>query len=613
MAYIYINPVTRDGGGEDAWAAFRPPEFNAAQMTQQDAPAITSQRAGLEVPSTAKVIGDREAEAAGLYETPKSVKTESFKKPDQWAQFRPQPPQQVQPQGPAAPFAQRFQEGDQRQEMLPALAERAAAMTQGVPTSPAQSMDISQSNILPAATQGTSPNVSDYGGRLVSTETFQSDSGEILYRDPSTGQLRPTDSKTQVALRDPADNTIKVFERSPDTTEMGATGVARVLAPGLAAGAPTARAMLPLAPKSGTVKASDIYGTAKPYYREFKLEASKIGVPPETAAGIGERLRRALDKINLDPELAGQPAKSAIGRLENPSEPMTLDYLQRVKRVASKGFTSPDKNIRDGASVLSSEINKVISEVSPVAGYNLGKADEIASTSFGIRDIQRAQDIAGLRAGRAGYGGNAVNSMRQLLSPIVQKSIEGKVSGFKPNEIAAMRDIVEGTTATNRARLVGQLSPSKGGMATLQGLSTGAGLGAGGAMLGGAGIASASGIGLAAAPLIPAIGAASNKLATFLTGKQIDRLRELVAKRSPAYAEAVAKSVDRWERAQAEVLTNPTPAKWGAYVSASRQLSGGLARDGVQVTAGDLLKMIQGPMKGAADEDQQPVPGSPGQ
>jgi hypothetical protein len=158
-----------------------------------------------------------------------------------------------------------------------------------------------------------------------------------------------------------------------------------------------------------------------------------------------------------------------------------------------------------------------------------------------------------------------------------------------------MREIVEGTPTTNVLRQVGALSPSKGIMQI------------GGA--GAAGFTFGPGVGLA----IPAIGAASNKVAAILTGKQIDRLKELVAKRSPAYAEAVKKAAERWERAQSEFVNQPSPNRFAAYLSASRAFSSGLMRDGIQVSSGDLLRAIQAPMKGAAEDEQPSVPGRPSQ
>lgn len=576
----------------DPWAEFRAPEANAGALIRNDAPAIDAGR--IPVPSTNRTWGDAEAVKAGLYEP----------QGDQWAEFRaaPQAAQAAQAapqvaQQPPATFDQRFS-GEPTTPAIPeglqsALLAKADQMTTGPATSPMQQASAEMNNLVPAASQGTDPNAARYSGKLISKETFQSDSGEVLYRDPATGAVKPTDSKTQVAIRDPRDNTVKIFERSEATNEGPAVGVARVLAPGLAAGAPTARPALAAVNEAKIVpKASEIFGTAKPFYRAFKNEAGKIEIPAEGATAISERLKASLNKANLIPELA-QPVYSAVGILDK-GEPITLDALQNVKRVVGRSFNSPDKNVRDAAAVVSGEIGKVIGEASKTAAANLKTGDDIYSTARAVQDLQRKSGVADLRAGRAGYGGNAVNSMRQVLSPIVQRSIEGKTTGFKPNEIQAMRDIVEGTAATNALRGVGQLSPSKGIIQTV---------GAGGAAV-------AMG---PTALAIPALGMASNKLATVLTGKQIERLQELVAKRSPAYAAAVAKAVEKHDAAMSALATNPTPAKFAAYLSASRALSSGLQRDGIQITSGDFIRLLQSPAKSAADAEQQPEPGLPSQ
>ena len=515
---------------------------------------------------------------------------------DPWAAFplaaaaRPQP---------AGPVEQRFGEMQQPPNaaaMQQGLNQRGLEMNRGPEQPPAAQMATDFANAIPAASQRTSPHVDSYGGQLVSKEAFEDDAGNVLYRDPQTGQVRPTDQATQVAIRDPRDGVVKVFNRSEATNESAFTGAARAATGGMMAGAPTARAALPAANKV-VPKASEIFATAKPYYREFSKEAGQIEVPVETMKGIADRLRRSLEKANLIEELA-KPVYSAVSILDK-GEPITLDALQNIKRVVGRSFNSPDKNVRDAAAVASGEIGKIIGEVSKTAGESLKKADAIHSTARSVQDLQRKSDVADLRAGRAGYGGNAVNTMRQVLSPIVQRAVEGRMTGFKPNEIQAMREIVEGTPATNAARLVGQLSPTSG-------LGVIKAAGAGGTAM----AAGASG-GLALA--IPAIGAASNKLATVLTGKQIDKLKELVAKRSPAYAEAVAKAVQRYEQAQLELMNNPAPNKLAAYLSASRALSAGLTRDGIQITSGQLLKAIEGPIKSAAEGDEPSVPGRPGE
>jgi len=441
-------------------------------------------------------------------------------------------------------------------------------------------------NVLPAAEQGTNPDVARHVPNFLSDEIGQNDAGQTVFTDPNTGETIPYDRSQHILLRDPRDGKPKVFARTEDLNEGGAVGIARVLAPGLGAGAVTRRPSIPMPTAAEiTPRASETFAAAKPHYRAFTEEAKQIAVPRETAQGIADRLRIALDRIGIDEDMAGAAAKAALHKLES-GKIADFDELQRIKRTIDYGFKSPDKAVRDGAGAMVAELRKVIEEVSPQAAQSLKTGDEIHATAMALQDLQRKGAVADLRKGRAGYGGNAVNSMRQVLSPIVQKSIEGGRTLYKPNEIAAMRDIVEGTTATNTLRLAGQASPSKGIMATV---------GSGGAVY-------------AAGPMalaIPAIGSASNKLATILTGKQIEHLKTLVAKRSPAYAQAVERSVKRYEEAQMKLVNDPSPNRLAAYVTASRQLASGLSRDGVAKTAGDLMRAIQGPTNAAAQDEQR--------
>lgn len=492
-------------------------------------------------------------------------------------------------------FDQRFQSmqtPENAQPLQAGLDRQATQMTTGPEQPKTAQQAVEQRNLLSGAQQGTTPNADQYKGKLVSTETFESDSGDVMYRDPSTGEVRPTDKSKQVAIRDPKDGVIKVYDRSEATNESGVVGAARVLAPGLAAGSPvtaTAKvASAAVAPKV-EMKASDTFAASKPYYREFTKEASKIEVPAQTAADFAERIRGSLSKAHFIPELA-DPVYKAVAILDK-GEPLTLDALQSVKRVVGRSFNSNDKNVRDAAGVVSKELGKIVGEISPSAAKNLKAADEIHSTALAMQDLQRKSAVSDLRAGRAGYGGNAVNSMRQVLSPIVQRSLEGKSTLYKPNEIAAIREIVEGDQTTNALRLAGGYSPTKGPVNSSLGFFAGG-------------------------PAIPAIGAVSNKLATIMTGKQIDRLKELVAKRSPAYAEAVAKSAEKYAKAHEDLAVEFSPNKFAAFMSASRALSSGLQRDGIQITAADLirqLKQLEGPSKAAADSEQQPIPGAPSQ
>lgn len=556
-------------------------------VTDPDILAQLNAPARPEVGATGRVWGDKEAEAAGLYETQSTgrpyvrVGPRPVTDPALLAQLNGEPQS-------GAPIAERFGEFEQPQNagaLQSGLRDQAMAMTRG-PAAPAGVQALNEfQNQAVAAGQRTTPNIRAQMANLVSDQVFESDAGTAVFRDPATGQLVEAQDNQHVVMRDPADNRLKVFNRTPETDEGALSAGGRLMGTGLAAGAVTRRPSIPT-PSTPQVRASDIMQTAKPHYREFEKQASQIGVPAETGTGIADRIRGALDKRDLIPDLAPTVYK-AVELLDgaqaklNAGEKLTLDNLQRVKRVIGKSFNSPDKNVRDAAAIASAEISKVIGEVSPSAAKSLKTGDAIHQTAVAVRELQQKGEIAGLRTGRAGYGGNAPNNMRQVLSPIVEKSIKGEKTPFQPAEIAAMREIVRGTPAANAARMVGSLSPSRGVIPIMAGGAT-AGVTAG-------------------------VGAAANKLAAVLTKGQIDKLQELVAKRSPAYADALDKAITRFERAQMDVVNKPGANTVGAFVAASRQLSNGLTRDGIQVTSGELMRVLQGPMRGRTD-DEQPEP-----
>src|SRR5687767_7987889 len=59
------------------------------------------------------------------------------------------------------------------------LQDRATAMTTGPQLAPTQQMATEFTNIGPAASQGTTPNVEAHQGNLISAETFEGDDGSI--------------------------------------------------------------------------------------------------------------------------------------------------------------------------------------------------------------------------------------------------------------------------------------------------------------------------------------------------------------------------------------------------------------------------------------------------
>jgi len=122
------------------------------------------------------------------------------------------------------------------------LQRLATDKTTGPETSNAYKIAMDFLNQGSAASQGTTPNISAQQKNLVSTETTVDELGNLLYRDPQTGQFVPTDNAKQVALRDPADGRVKVYARTAENDEGALSSLGRVAMSGLATGAPTLRA-----------------------------------------------------------------------------------------------------------------------------------------------------------------------------------------------------------------------------------------------------------------------------------------------------------------------------------------------------------------------------------
>jgi hypothetical protein len=102
-------------------------------------------------------------------------------------------------------------------------------------TSPGQQMLTDFGNLGVAAGQRTSPVISAHMPNLISKDVHENDAGEAMYVDPKTGELAKTDSNKHVILRDPADNTLKVFARTPDTNEGVLASTGRLIGTGMAA------------------------------------------------------------------------------------------------------------------------------------------------------------------------------------------------------------------------------------------------------------------------------------------------------------------------------------------------------------------------------------------
>lgn len=134
-------------------------------------------------------------------------------------------------------------------------------------------------------------------------------------------------------------------------------------------------------------------------------------------------------------------------------------------------------------------------------------------------------DAAQLRANAANSGANLGNSTRQRLASLV---LGKDISGFSPEEVAALRGVNEGSMAANATRWAGNTLGGGGGIAgPISALVAGTGAAAttGNPYMAAAGIAA------------PVIGAASKSVTNMLTERALSQVEKSVRKRSPLYEE----------------------------------------------------------------------------
>lgn len=282
-------------------------------------------------------------------------------------------------------------------------------------------------------------------------------------------------------------------------------------------------------------------------------------------------------------------APQTFGMVDDIAKDGAIADLSVTRELLGEIAQSVDRKERRAATIAIKEIDKFLSRNEPAAAGLLEKGNANYAAGKRLQQLEELDAIGGLRTGRANSGGNEVNVRRQLVSPIVEKAIKGNSKGYSKDEIAALNGFVKGTPGLNTLRTASQLAPSKHGLTFGSPVS----LLSGGASL--------------------AVGAGANKLAALLTRNQYQKIMDRVAKRSPAYTEALSKATDRYLAAAQDFSTQPTPAKLAGMVAASRALSSGLRHDGVSISSGDLLRSIQGPVKSAAEGDEPSVPGGPGQ
>lgn len=240
----------------------------------------------------------------------------------------------------------------------------------------------------------------------------------------------------------------------------------------------------------------------------------------------------------------------------------------------------------------------------------VGDADEVAQMFRQARGdyaaarrtqmVEGRQDLAELNAATANSGMNVDNANRQAVKSLIRPNMRGvspaEKAGFNQAEIDQARRVAEGSRTQNAARLVGNVLGGGGGLGALHAASVGAAAGyaakgVGGAVLG---------------AMAPIVGNALRRISAYISERETQRLVDLVSSRSP-YARRVNGPLNSYAQAAQAFQTSPSTRSLARLSIASRNLSHNLADFGITASPENLIRAIQGPMRGAT-EDEQPKP-----
>jgi len=471
-----------------------------------------------------------------------------------------------------------------------------AATTTKQTTDPSQSLDLGFQNQGAAASQGTTPDLSAHKQNLLSSEAFENDAGEVMFKNPATGQVEPTEKNKHVALRDPADNTVKIFSRTPQTNEGTLSSLGRLLMTGMGSAPPTARAMLPLASgKAASPTTEALKGAAAAGYESPVI--SGVEVAPRALQQSAGTIVSNLNKMGLDENLAPKTFGILSGAGEAPEGAVvTGQNIESLRRTLGHAAGLPDPVERLAAKTAMDHLDQFYANVPKtdvLAGDPAEAADIAAKARANYAAAMRAEQIdrkmvrAELRSAAANSGMNTSNTIRQRMADVLINPKERR--GYSADELAAMEKIVRGTKTQNAIRLASNILGGGGGLGSV----VSAGLGA-------AATAHVGGIGAVA----PAIGYGLRLLQNSMSGRQIDALSELIRSRSPL-AQTMTPSLRSWSQAAQNYDKVKSPATFSRVAAAAHGLSDSLLHAGISTSPYDILRSIQGAVPSRADQNQQ--------
>jgi hypothetical protein len=207
-------------------------------------------------------------------------------------------------------------------------------------------------------------------------------------------------------------------------------------------------------------RASDAYGEVRADTRVLPQDSVD-----DMALGISSRM----DAERLNPRL--QPGSAGImdAILQDSSGPMRIEDVENLRRMTTQNLpATANPADRRLSRIMTDEITAYLDSLDDPVADALKEGRTAHRRASAASAVTEATDKAARRAARTGTGGNEINASRQNISALLENP--RKARSFKADELAAMDEIVRGTTGQNAMRRLSRMAPSSGGLSSMLGI-----------------------------------------------------------------------------------------------------------------------------------------------
>lgn len=233
-------------------------------------------------------------------------------------------------------------------------------------------------------------------------------------------------------------------------------------------------------PTPGVMSKDELFDAARDAYRASEQQG--VMIQPSAIKQAHDDIVSELTGLGyhrkLSPEISvalDEMNKLSMPTMQGQPNYTTLKGIDIINRMARKASSSPDPTTRMMGKAFHEKIDDLLDSLGP-ANTISGDAPEAVKALQEARNywklarktekVEDMIDNAILDTASTGSGGNINNKLRQYIKKII-KDNKKKPGGWTPDELAAMRAIVEPGAGKDLARLFGKISPGGNGLHAL--------------------------------------------------------------------------------------------------------------------------------------------------